>query len=109
MSFAKKLQGGPVRTCECRVCGLFMPTKPGLAYTPSDMIRLAERGIPVSSQASSDFYDGSLNPSWSVPMERTRGVDVSDMWEAQQESRAKIRNAQRNDVKKYGKTPEKNE
>jgi hypothetical protein len=50
-------------------------------------------------------FDGEVNPSWTVPIERDRGVDVADVWQAQQESRSKLRNAHRLDIAKHGLTP----
>lgn len=50
------------------------------------------------------FFDGEVNPSWTVPIERDRGVDVADVWQAQQESRSKLRNAHRLDIAKHGLT-----
>ena len=70
-------------------------------------MKLTERGIPVSSQnmPEGSFFDGEVNPSWTVPIERDRGVDVADVWQAQQESRSKLRNAHRSDIAKHGLTP----
>ena len=71
------------------------------------MMQLTERGIPVSSQnmPEGSFFDGEVNPSWTVPIERDRGIDVADVWQAQQESRSKLRNAHRSDIAKHGLTP----
>lgn len=68
-------------------------TKNGLAVSPSTAMAMAERGIPISAQMSSDFYDGDDNPSWELPLERSRGIDPSDLWQMQQDSRSKIRKA----------------
>lgn len=95
------------RLSHCVADGLFLRTRQNLAYTPSQMMLLTERGIPVSSQnmPEGSFFDGEINPSWTVPIERDRGVDVADVWQAQQESRSKLRNAHRSDIAKHGLTP----
>ena len=38
------------RLSHCVADGLFLRTRQNLAYTPSQMMKLTERGIPVSSQ-----------------------------------------------------------
>ena len=39
------------RLSHCVADGLFLRTRQNLAYTPSQMMKLTERGIPVSSQS----------------------------------------------------------
>lgn len=95
------------RLCTCIPSRTFLRTRQGLAYTPSEMLSLAERGIPVNQAnvGENNFYDGEINPSWSVPIERDRGVDIADVWQMQMESRSKMRNAHRLDIAKHGLTP----
>lgn len=76
--------------------------RPDLSVTPAQAMRLAEKGIPVSTQTASSFSDGSLNPSWEVPLDRCRGIDPAVLWEKQQEIRTKIVSAHKRDVDKYG-------
>lgn len=76
--------------------GLFeLKTKPDLAYTPADMSRMYEHGMPVNtSNVIGSFSDGSANVHWSdLSLDRQRGVDVADVWEASKVSKAKIRKA----------------
>lgn len=70
-------------------------TKPDLSYTPADMARMYEHGMPVnSSNVIGSFSDGSQNVHWSdLSLDRQRGVDVADVWEASKVSKAKIRKA----------------
>lgn len=95
------------RLARCVADGLFLRTRQNLAYTPSQMMKLTERGIPVSSQnmPEGSFFDGEVNPSWTVPIERDRGVDVADVWQAQQESRFKLKQAHLNDIRAHGMVP----
>lgn len=79
-----------------------------LAYTPSQMMELAERGIPISNQMVSpdNFFDGvSEGLSFELPLDRRRGVDVADCWQAEQSIKKKAKKGLKNDIFKYGATP----
>lgn len=66
----------------------------GLAYSPADMARLADKGIPVNNLVTGKlFYDGSDDPSFHVGAERERFVDVADLWEQHMTIRDKARKA----------------
>lgn len=86
-----------VKTTQCENCKVI----PGLAYTPSDMARMSDRGISISSMNDQNFYDGSPSAKFDVPIELRRGVDVNDAWNASRSSRRKILNAHYNDKKIY--------
>lgn len=76
--------------------------KAGLAYTPSMVMELTEHGISVSgANADAMFFDGSVSPSFDVPVERQRGVDAVDAWEASRSSRSKLIKAHLNDKRLY--------
>lgn len=70
-------------------------TKPDLAYTPADMARMYEAGMPVNStNVIGSFSDGSQNVQWSdLSLDRQRGVDIADVWTASKVSKAKITKA----------------
>lgn len=76
----------------CRLdSNLVIPVQDGLAITPSRMAELVEQGIPVSSSVlSAGADDGVSNPSWDIPIDQKRGVDVATVWESQQTSRKHI-------------------
>nr|QPB07437.1 MAG: hypothetical protein [Microvirus sp.] len=80
----------------------FESTVNNLAVTPSDMHRMVERGIPVSPSNDAMFFDGTPNVTFELPLEDARGVDVNDIWNAQQDARRKIKNANSVDVQNYG-------
>lgn len=65
----------------------------GLAVTPSDVLRMAEQGIPASAQMNSSFIDGSANPGWDVPLEERRGVDIAQMWQFSKDAKLKFKAA----------------
>lgn len=75
-----------------------------LSYTPSQMMEMSEKGISVSAQNVNPdmFYDGDTNPSFELGLERLRGVDVADCWQAEQSIKKKAKNGLKNDIKKYG-------
>lgn len=71
--------------------------KQGLAYTPADMARMHAAGMPVNSaNLVNQFYDGDKNPSFDVALERQRGVDPAEIWEASQTAKAKIKKLGKN-------------
>lgn len=80
----------------------FESTVNGLAVTPADMHRMVDRGIPVTPANDALFFDGTPNVTFDLPIEDARGVDVNDIWNAQQDSRRKIKNANSIDVQTYG-------
>lgn len=65
----------------------------GLALTPADVLRAAEQGIPVSSSSSSNFIDGQPNPSWDIPLDEQRGIDIGHLWQEQMNAKKKFRAA----------------
>lgn len=68
----------------------------GLAYSPSDMARLTDRGMPVNSLlVGKAFIDGEENPSFHITSDRSRFVDVADLWEEHQLIVDKARKAAR--------------
>lgn len=84
-----------------------------LAYTPSQMIDMAERGIAVNAQNQSAdmFFDGvpTSESTFNLPLDRLRGVDVADCWQAEQNTRKKAKKGLKNDIFKYGLNPQKGE
>lgn len=79
----------------------FEKVVPGLSVSPSQMAKMAERGIPISAQSSDAFFDGVSNPSFDIPIEDRRGIDVNAVWNAQQDARKRIINAHKLDKQAY--------
>lgn len=65
----------------------------GLAVTPSQVLKMAEAGIPASAQMNSQMIDGHTGSDWNVPLEERRGVDIAQMWQESRDIRAKFRKA----------------
>lgn len=79
-------------------------TRPNLAYTPAQMADMVARGLPVSSFVESSFNDGSSSTTFDdLPIEHTRGIDINDVWNAQQDSRHKFAQANKSDISNFGK------
>lgn len=90
------------KTCTCKRVEPEEIVRNGLTTTPSAMLALAQDGIPIASQCETTFHDGVENPSWDVPLESTRGVDIADLWTARQYVIRKARNAHLSDIAKFG-------
>lgn len=79
------------RTCAPKRKHDEIEPKVGLAYTPADMAKMHASGMPVNSaNLVNSFYDGDVNPSFDVALERQRGVDPAELWEISQTSKEKI-------------------
>ena len=65
--------------------------KAGLAYTPADMAKMHAAGMPVNSaNLINSFCDGDVNPSFAIPIERQRGVDMAEVWETSLLAKKKV-------------------
>lgn len=75
----------------------------GLSVTPSEMLALAQQGIPISSHFDdSKFDDGDTKALGSIDFIHQRGLDVVDVWEHQKSSRKKLLDAKAKDIQMYG-------
>lgn len=72
----------------------------GLAVTPSQMMDMTQRGISISN-SNLDYLEGTPNPSATVPIEQSRGVDVNDVWQASQTAKKRLKAAHIRDVQTY--------
>lgn len=83
-----------------------LPVYGNLVVTPSQMLNMAEKGIPISSQNTAfQPSDGESNPSFDIPLDRLRGVDPALMWESSQIIKQKARSAHIRDRQRYGDDP----
>lgn len=82
------------RTCSVSRDENDKPVVNGLALTPAQMAELAERGIPISTaNAQLAYEDGDRSSSMDVQIEDRRGVDMADVWNAQQDARNRVKQA----------------
>lgn len=69
-------------SCRTRKMSTDQKVQSGLALTPAQIMQMSERGIPVTTQnLDGMFYDGETRPSWDIPLDQQRGVDVAAMWQ----------------------------
>ena len=70
--------------------------KPDLAYTPTDMARMHASGMPVNSaNLINSFCDGEQNPSFDLSIERKRGMDMAEIWQASKDAQGKVKKLSR--------------
>lgn len=84
------------RAAVCRLHDDEEPTQPGLAYTPSQMFELAQKGVPVSTQTaafSGSFDEGYRTLDYEPPLDLQRGADMADLWEKSKDAHARIAKA----------------
>ena len=87
----RKLISGFARTCCPKRKDYETAPKSGLAYTPADMARMHAAGMPVNSaNLINSFCDGDKNPSFDIPFERKRGVDMAEIWETSVNAKKKV-------------------
>lgn len=64
----------------------------GLAMTPSQVMKMAEKGLPITTRNLGITYDeGYSQLDFDPPLEHRRGVDIGDLFEARMDSKAKLR------------------
>ena len=64
----------------------------GLAVTPSQMMELTNRGVPISPSNLGVIYDeGTSNLDFEPTMENLRGIDITDMWEHREDVKHKMK------------------
>lgn len=89
------------------------PVQDDLAYTPSQMMQLSERGIAVTTGnlPNDNFFDGVPvgQGSFDLPLDQQKGVDIADCWQASMSIRKKAKSGLKNDVKQFGMMPKKGE
>lgn len=74
------------------------PVKNNMAVTPEQMEMMVNQGQPVAAQMLDNmYYDGEVNPKFGLPIDRQRGVDIAEAWEAHQKFRQKVKNAVKNE------------
>lgn len=79
----------------------FEKVTPGLSVSPTQMAIMAERGIPITAQMADTFFDGVSNPSFDMPIEDLRGIDVNAVWNAQKDARKRLIAAHKADKQAY--------
>ena len=81
-----------------------LAVKAGLAYTSAEMFELWKQGVPISNENMGTPTFESDKTVWNIPIERQRGVDIADVWQAQQTARRRVKQAGRRFVSEQRKT-----
>ena len=82
------------RTTRVRVEEGEAVTRQGLAYTPAQMAKLTEKGLPVTSaEIAAQFYDGDEGSDFFVTSDREKGKDINDLWEEDKDTHEKFKKA----------------
>ena len=80
-----------------------LPVYGNLAITPSQIEKMVDKGIPVTSQNLAYIpAQGEQNPSWDIPISDIRGVDPAQLWEQSEQSKHRIRSAHKRDRERFG-------
>lgn len=87
------------RFCRCNRKEDEPVVKPGLALTPHEMEIMHSKGVPISSSSlDQQYYDGDTSKSFDIPIDRQRGVDISDVWNASKNAKRKLSKRQKSQV-----------
>lgn len=74
----------------------------GLSLSPSDIERLANKGIAVSTPSADMFtFDSDGSSGFEIRPEYLRDADRNSMWELSKRAKSNILNARRRDNDKY--------
>lgn len=74
--------------------GIDRVVQSGLGVTPAQMLEMTNRGIPISpANLGLVYQQGVGNLDFQPPLEYQRGIDMGQLWEAQQDSKRKFKDA----------------
>ena len=80
------------RFAECKRKQGELPVQAGLAYTSSEMFDLWKQGVPISND---NMGTPTFETDKTVWIERQRGVDIADVWQAEQTAKVRLKRAGR--------------
>lgn len=82
------------KLCNCKRQPFEQPVIDGLSISPYQMMEMAKEGTPIStSNLGLTFDEGFSELDFQPDLEHRRGVDIADMWNAQQDFKSKVRKA----------------
>lgn len=79
------------KACSVRRASDEDDVQPGLALTPSQVAEMTRAGVPISGVNAMGFFDGHRTLGFDPGLLNRRGVDLIDVWNAQMDSREKLR------------------
>lgn len=74
----------------CRRKNYEPKVKSGLAVTPSQVLKMAEQGLPVSAQLQYNQLEGHSGSDWNIPIEERRGIDVGQVWQESMSAKKRL-------------------
>lgn len=81
-----------VRFAHARRKTFEMKVQNGLSLTPAEMMKLAKEGMPIAAASPlQESFDNTPQGDFFVPLETRRGIDIADLYAAQQDSKNKLR------------------
>lgn len=102
MSRFKKFGKSNPRFANCPIVKGEQRVQHGLAVPPSKMMQMAEQGVTISTTNANNFFDGYDNPSFDLPLDAQRGIDVATLWENQRAIKNKMAKGVNSDIQTYG-------
>lgn len=72
-----------------------LAVKAGLAYTSAEMFDLWKQGVPISNENMGTPTFETDKTVWNIPIERQRGVDIADVWQADKTAKRRLKSAGR--------------
>ena len=63
----------------------------GLAVTPSQVLKMAEAGLPVSAQLQYQMVEGHTGSDWNLGIEERRGIDMAQVWQESKSARKRLK------------------
>lgn len=85
------MKSKPIRFAHCKRHLGETPVKNGLAVTPAQALKMAEAGLPISSQMQFQMVDGHTGSDWSLGVEERRGVDMATVWQESKSARKRLK------------------
>jgi len=81
----------PLRSASCLRTESDIPVQNGLALTPAQIQSMTLQGVPISTPLAMSFRDGYDKLDFEPSIDARRGVDLNDVWEAEQDAKSKLR------------------
>lgn len=63
----------------------------GLAITPSQVLKMAEQGLPVTAQLQYQMVEGHEGSDWNLGIEERRGIDMAQVWQESKSARKRLK------------------
>lgn len=82
---------GALHPCDIKRTEDDIEVQDGLAMTPAMVEQMTAAGVPLSQPLAMGFFDGYKTLDFDPGVLGRRGTDIIDAWNAEQDSRKKMR------------------